>query len=162
MLRQVRELSGVRVLVCLSLLAGTAFAAPPPAPNGSPRAEESEWVASGTVARAVQDAPATFDVEVVARGGFHVNAEYPLSFRPVPSSAADFAKPRFDRDDGLVLEPCAGDARDACRARLPIAFTPRTAGAFRVGGTLSFSVCSAEKCLIRKVDLAVPVEVAPR
>jgi hypothetical protein len=61
-----------------------------------------------------------------------------------------------------VLEPCAAGAAEACRARLPIAFTPRTAGPFSVGGTLSFSVCSAEKCLIRKVDLAVPVEVAPR
>ena len=162
MLRQVRQLSGVRALVGVSLLAGTAFAAPPPASNGSPRAEETEWVASGTVARAIQDAPATFDVEVVARGGFHVNEEYPLSFRPLPSPAVDFAKPRFDRDDGLVLEPCTAGARDACRARLPIAFTPRTAGAFSVGGTLSFSVCSAEKCLIKKVDLAVPVEVSPR
>jgi hypothetical protein len=142
----------------LLLLAGTAFAAP----NGSPRAEESEWVASGTVARAVRDAPATLDVELVARDGFHVNAEYPLSFRPLPSPAAEFPKPRFDRGDGLVLEPCAAGAGDACRARLPIAFTPRTAGAVSVGGTLSFSVCSAEKCLIRKVDLSVPVEVAPR
>jgi hypothetical protein len=152
----------VRAVACLLLLTGTALAAPPPAPNGSPRAEESEWVASGTVARAVRDAPATLDVELVARGGFHVNAEYPLSFRPLPSSTAEFAKPRFDRDDGLVLEPCAGGAGDACRARLPVAFTPRTAGAASVGGTLSFSVCSAERCLIRKVDLAVPVEVAPR
>ena len=162
MLGQVRELSTGRALVCLSLLATTALATPAPAPNGSPRAEESEWIASGSVARAVQNAPATFDVELVARGGFHVNEEYPLSFRPVSSPAADFAKPRFDRDDGLVLEPCAAGARDACRARLPIAFTPRTTGAVSVGGTLSFSVCSAEKCLIRKVDLAVPVEVSPR
>jgi hypothetical protein len=162
MLRQVRELSGVRALVCLPLLAGIAVAAPPPAPNGSPRAEESEWVASGTVTRAVRDAPATLDVELVVRGGFHVNAEYPLSFRPLPSTAAEFAKPRFDRGDGLVLEPCAAEAGDACRARLPVAFTPRTTGAVSVGGTLSFSVCSAEKCLIRKVDLAVPVDVAPR
>jgi hypothetical protein len=162
MLRQVRELSGGLAFVGLSLLANAAVAAPPAAPNGSPRAEESEWVASGTVARAVQGAPARFDVELVARGGFHVNEEYPLSFRPLPSAAADFAKPRFDRGDGLVLEPCAAGAAEACRARLPIAFTPRTAGAVSVGGTLSFSVCSAEKCLIRKVDLAVPVEVAPR
>jgi hypothetical protein len=152
----------VRALVCLLLLAAAALAAPPPAPNASPRAEEGEWIASGSVARAVQDAPTTLDVELVARGGFHVNAEYPLSFRPLPSPAAEFAKPRFDRGDGLVLEPCAAEATGACRARLPIAFTPRTAGALSVGGTLSFSVCSAEKCLIRKVDLAVPVEVTPR
>jgi hypothetical protein len=162
MLGQIRELSGVRALVCLALLAGAAIASPPHAPNGSPRAEDSEWVASGTVARAVQESPATLDVELVARGGFHVNEEYPLNFQPAPSAAADFAKPRFDRADGLVLEPCAAGAREACRARLPIAFTPRTAGAVSVGGTLSFSVCSAEKCLIRKVDLAVPVEVSPR
>jgi hypothetical protein len=162
MLRQVRELSIRRAFVCLSLLATAALATPAPTSNGAPRAEESEWVASGSVARAVQGAPATFDVEIVARAGFHVNDEYPLSFRPAPSSSAEFAKPRFDRADGLVLEPCTAGAREACRARLPVAFTPRTSGAVSVGGTLSFSVCSAEKCLIKKVDLAVPVEVAPR
>jgi len=131
------------------------------AQDGS-RSEAAEWVANARAGRAVAGAAARLEVEIAARGGFHINDEYPLNFRPTPSEGATFPKRRFDRDDGLALEPCATGGRDACVARLPVPFTPKEPGPLSLSGTVHFSVCNPEKCLIQKVELAVPVEVLER
>lgn len=105
--------------------------------------------------------PTRLEVELLAREGFHINPEYPLSFRAGDSEGASAAKPRFDRGDGLVLEPCASEPKFNCRARLPILFTAERAARVEVRGTLAFSVCDPNRCLIQKVPLAVAL-LAPR
>ncbi len=47
------------------------------------------------------------------------------------------------------------------QARLSVDLTPETAGPKSVGGTFSFSLCSAERCLVEKRELAANVVASP-
>lgn len=143
-------------LVLLTLAADPAAA---PAKAG-PSAQEKEWrVTTSVDGKPVAGQPAKVIVEIAALEDFHVNEEYPLSFRSKESSGVTFAKSKFGRADGLTEEKCKGSEKDHCVARLPVAFTAANAGSATVEGTMAFSVCNAEKCLIKKVELAVPVDV---
>ena len=42
---------------------------------------------------------------------------------------------------------------------LTVAFTPESAGKKKIAGQFSFSVCTDDKCLIEKRDLALDVQV---
>jgi hypothetical protein len=48
---------------------------------------------------------------------------------------------------------------DGKRASMPIPFSAASAGSFTIAGTLSFSTCTEDKCLIDKAHLAVMVDV---
>lgn len=148
----------MRALVPIALVA--LLAAPLPASSQGSDAAASAWTVSARAEPAALGKPAALGVRLVARDGFHINEEYPLNFRPATSAMVDFTKPRFDKEDGLVLEPCAAEGKDACSARLPVTFTAKASGTLTVAGTLNFSVCNPEKCLIEQVALAVPVDVA--
>lgn len=149
----------MRARGCISAAAGLWLAATGGALAQGARAEGSAWTAALEGDRATRGAPATVAVRVVARNGFKVNEEYPLHFVPAASETVTFAKTRFDRRDGLALEPCAPGKTDMCIARLPVAFTPTATGTLTIAGTLKFSVCDPERCLIEHVDLAAPIEV---
>jgi hypothetical protein len=128
-----------------------------------PSAEGPEWrVVARAKGPAVKGAPAKLEVELTSRGGFHVNEEYPLYFRPAPSEAVTFAKPRFDRGDGLAYERCSAEGKEACTATLPVTFQPKAPGKVLVEGTLAFSVCNPDRCLIEKVNLSVPIDAVER
>jgi hypothetical protein len=101
-------------------------------------------------------------ITLTARDGFHVNEEYPLSFRPAAVPELGLDKERYGKVDGLVLEPCEAGGKDACTAKLPVAFTPTASGTLTLAGTLAFSVCNPEKCLIEQAELGVPIDVAER
>ena len=45
------------------------------------------------------------------------------------------------------------------RATMTVALTPKTAGKHRLAGKFHFSICTDEKCLIEKRDLALELEV---
>jgi hypothetical protein len=56
-------------------------------------------------------------------------------------------------------------SRDAIRleeksASMKVDFTPESSGDKSVSGTFSFSLCSAERCLVEKRDLATTLPVA--
>jgi len=123
-------------------------------------AEATAWTATAAAGSGVRGEPGTAVITLTARGGFHVNEEYPLSFRPTAVPALGLAKQRYGKADGLVLEPCAAGSKDACTATLPVAFTPTATGTLTMAGTLSFSVCNPEKCLIEQAELGVPIDVA--
>jgi hypothetical protein len=108
----------------------------------------------------VRGSKAQLQVEVTTRAGFHLNDDYPLNFRSKASPSADFARPRIDRTDGIIFERCGTDTVHSCIARIPIIFTPKVVGAVEVGGTVAFSACNPDRCIIKKVDLTVPVQIS--
>jgi hypothetical protein len=124
------------------------------------RVEKPEYVVA--IAGPAQTGPgarSAFAVTVAARGTFHVNHEYPTSFRVDPPPAGvRFPREKIDRQTGVVLEPC-GAGQDACSARMLVPFVAGAAGEARLGGTLAFSVCDDERCLIEKVAVSLPVAI---
>lgn len=87
-------------------------------------------------------------VVLVAKAGFKVNPEYPIKFA-FEESAELVSEPKVLRKEQGTLEKT--------RAELRGVVTPRAAGARVVAGKLSFSVCTDERCLIEKRDLALTV-----
>jgi hypothetical protein len=102
---------------------------------------------------------ATARVIVRARGGFHVNRDYPMAFRPDPASLAAFGAERVALE-AAERTPCAEEPAEACRISAPLRFTVREPGEARLSGTVAFSVCTRELCRIEKVPAALAVTVA--
>jgi len=95
---------------------------------------------------------------VKATSGFHVNPEYPVTFKPEGFEAVKFTAERVQLTAGSKT-PCAEKAEDACSVEFPLSVTPEKAGPARLAGVFAFSVCSAEKCLIEKVPLTLAISV---
>ena len=107
-----------------------------------------------TAVRPGEAAAAT--VHVTARAGYHVTPEYPMSFRPGKESTVTFKSAR------LALTPatttaCQAEPSYTCALAVELPFTAPAQGEAVLAGTLHFSVCSAERCLIEKVPLLVRV-----
>jgi hypothetical protein len=137
-------LKGLLGLVLASGLAAGAEAGP------ASQAEKAEWsvrleAPAGKAAIAV--------LHLAARAGFHVNLEYPISFRPAPGSAAGAERVALQP---ASKEPCQGRSQETCAVRLELPLPAAGVGAAPVSGTLAFSVCSADRCLIEKVALSSP------
>jgi hypothetical protein len=154
------------VLVALALAAcqpsAPAQPAPPPLPAAPPAAvapgEPPPFeVALQPPAAARAGEAATARVVLRARGGFHVNRDYPMAFRPEPGSVAAFGAERVALGDGAERTPCAAEPEEACAVAAPLAFTLKEPGEARLAGTLAFSVCTKEICRIEKVPLALAV-----
>ena len=147
-------------LVLILLLPASASLPTVPAERGSrSRVEGAEWVVVGRpVGPAVRGSKAELEVEVTTRAGYHLNDDYPLNFQSKASPSAAFARPRVDRADGVRFERCEAEPAHSCIARIPVAFTPKVFGAVEVGGTVAFSACNPDRCIIKKVDLTVPVQ----
>jgi pyruvate/2-oxoglutarate dehydrogenase complex dihydrolipoamide acyltransferase (E2) component len=91
------------------------------------------------------------EAEIVlnAKARFHVNNQYPYMFKVKEAPGLKFANLVVAKD--LVkIEPT--------KATVPVAFTPESAGKHTVAGQLSFSVCTDDKCMIEKRDLALEIE----
>jgi pyruvate/2-oxoglutarate dehydrogenase complex dihydrolipoamide acyltransferase (E2) component len=88
------------------------------------------------------------DVVLSAKPPYHVNDKYPYKFKLKEAPGLTFANMIVTKD--LVkFEPA--------RATVPVAFTP-SAGKHTLSGQLSFSVCTDDKCMIEKRDLALEIE----
>jgi hypothetical protein len=101
--------------------------------------------------------PATAWVIVEARGAYHLNRDYPMSFRRDATATVTFEGERVALGDGAAHTPCADHPGDGCGVSAPLRFTARAAGEARLAGTVAFSVCNPERCLIEKVALAATV-----
>lgn len=165
MLRQVRQLS-LAALVLAGCTKESAPAAPPPAAAPAPVVEKKpapteeknyEVSLSSPALKAGQESSASV-ITVTATNGFHVNPEYPVSFRPEGSEAVKFSGERVALTAGTKT-PCAAKAEDACKVEFPLPLTPETAGPAKVAGVVAFSVCSEDKCLIEKVPLSLAIKV---
>lgn len=156
MRRQIRQLS----LLALALAACTKDPAPASKPEKKPVAQEGpayelNIAASGPWAAGKESNAA---VTVTAKPGFHVNPEYPVTFKPEGFEAVKFASERVALTPGTKT-PCADKAEDACKVEFPLPVTPEKAGPAKVAGIVAFSVCSADKCLIEKVPVTLAIAV---
>jgi hypothetical protein len=116
------------------------------------RAEAAPWtVALELPAPLRAGVPATASIRLAARAGHHVNLEYPAAFKPDERSTATFGGARV----ALAVtasSPCPGRPGETCEVALALPFTPG-AGRTRLSGTVLFSVCTAERCLIERIAL---------
>jgi len=91
------------------------------------------------------------EAEIVlnAKAPFHVNEKYPYKFKLKEAPGLKFPNLVVAKD-AVKLEPT--------RATVPVAFTPESAGKHTVAGQLSFSVCTEDKCMIEKRELALEID----
>lgn len=106
-------------------------------------------------------ATASFEIVVSAKSDFHVNPDYPTRFKAdADSDSVKYPSPKLDRskdDKPFVLDKCATDADHSCVMHVTVPFTAQASGAISVGGTLSFGLCNADKCLVEKAPLELPI-----
>jgi hypothetical protein len=140
-----------------ALLAGAEpqpATAAPPADRAAGEAFEVALVAPPAVRAGARG---TARVVLSARGPYHVNRDYPASFRPGAASTAIFPGARVALGDGAERTPCRDFPGEACTVSLPLPFTAAASGETRIAGVVAFSVCNPDRCLIEKVPLAVSV-----
>lgn len=103
---------------------------------------------------------AALKVNVVAKPGFKINDEYPHSFRPETDPAgAQFEAKRYELwNDQTERTACQDKPKDTCAFSATVPFGAGEKGAKRIAGTLAFSVCNPEVCLIEKVPVAVTLQ----
>lgn len=92
------------------------------------------------------------EIVITSKAPYHINDAYPYKFR-TPESAPEgvtYPKPLLVRADGKFDEKQG-------TFRLP--FVVSKAGKFKIGGTLSLSVCSTSNCIMEKVELELDVDV---
>ena len=94
---------------------------------------------------------AVFKVILTAAGGYKVNDEYPLKFQFTQTAKVLPKKATVRKEDAMLEKQ---------RAELPLPVTIESPGKHKVSGTLSFSVCTDERCLIEKRDLSVDVDAS--
>jgi hypothetical protein len=93
--------------------------------------------------------PATVEAVLVAKPPYHCNADYPHKFK-LGTAPAGLTYP----------EPTVKGAKVTPeRSVLAIPVRAQAAGKATVSGTLQFSVCNDERCLVEKRELALNLEV---
>jgi len=81
---------------------------------------------------------------------FHCNDKYPYKFKLKDSAGVKYAD-KVVKKDAVQLE--------RHRATMTVDFTPESAGKKTIAGKFLFSLCSADKCLVERRDLALDVNV---
>jgi hypothetical protein len=107
----------------------------------------STWLQADTPVAA--GTPGYVEAVLVANAPYHCNAEYPHKFK------LNAAPPGITYPEEVVR----GMAVTAERGVLRIPLSARQAGAATVSGTLSFSVCTEERCMVEKRELSLNLDV---
>jgi hypothetical protein len=92
--------------------------------------------------------PATVEIQVDTKSGYHVNDKYPYKFKPTASPGVAYATPTFSAESVKLEEK---------RATMTVRFTPEGKGDKAIAGLFAFSLCSADQCLIEKRDVLLHV-----
>jgi hypothetical protein len=88
------------------------------------------------------------EILLTAKAPFHVNDKYPYKFKAKEGAGVKFSAPVTSKE-AVKLE--------AMKATMTVGFTPESAGKHVLAGVFSFSVCTDDKCLIEKRDLALEI-----
>lgn len=117
--------------------------------RGSVVSEEafSTWLQLAAPAKA--GAPVQLEAVLIAKPPYHCNPEYPHKFK-LSAAPAGLAYPE-ETVRGMKVTPE--------RSVLAIPVNAQSAGKPTVSGTLSFSVCTAERCMVEKRDLSLALDV---
>lgn len=131
-----------------SAAAPTAEAAAAP---GAPKVSDPAFDLSLEAPKAALKAgqAGTVEVVLVAKAPFHVNDKYPLKLKLKETPGVKYESLVIGKDAAKV---------EQMKAVMPVSFTPE-AGKRSVAGQLSFSVCTEDKCLMEKRDLALEISV---
>lgn len=141
-------------------------APPAPAAEGAPIAAAAGEAAPAAAAKVSDaafelslDAPkaspkagqaSTLEVVLVAKAPFHVNDKYPIKLKLKETPGIKYESLVIGKDAVKV---------EQMKAVVPVSFTPDGAGKRSVAGQLAFSVCTEDKCLMEKRDLALEINV---
>jgi len=106
----------------------------------------STWLQAAAPAKA--GAPVELEVVLTAKPPYHCNAEYPHKFKLNAAPGLSFPQ---ETVKGMRVTPE--------RSVLSVPVTATSAGKASISGTLSFSVCTEERCLVEKRDLALALDV---
>jgi hypothetical protein len=161
-MRRPRLVSAVSLALAACARGSTAEAPAPATPrdaHAGPLAEGEAWtVALDASGECRSGRPGSARLRIAAKAGYHVNLDYPTLFRPSGSAGIDFAADRVPLGAALTRVPCADLPEQACEVSAPVPFVVRANGPVRVAGTVAFSVCNPERCLIEKVPLALALD----
>jgi hypothetical protein len=126
--------------------AGEAAAAP-----GAPKVSDAAFELSLEAPKAALKAGQAGTVEVVllAKAPYHVNDKYPIKLKLKETPGVKYESLIIGKDAAKV---------EQMKAVMPVSFTPE-AGKRSVAGQLAFSVCTEDKCLMEKRDLALEISV---
>jgi hypothetical protein len=92
----------------------------------------------------------TVEVVLLAKAPFHVNDKYPIKLKLKETPGIKYESLVIGKDAAKI---------EQMKAVVPVSFTPDGAGKRSVAGQLAFSVCTDDKCLMEKRDLALEVNV---
>lgn len=87
-------------------------------------------------------------IELLPLNGYKVNEEYPIKFVFSEQESVSLESPVLKKEQGQV---------SAKEAQLKGRVQVKAPGQVKLGGTLSFSVCTEERCLIEKRNLVLEV-----
>jgi hypothetical protein len=107
----------------------------------------STWLQAESPAKA--GGPITVEAVLTAKPPYHCNAEYPHKFK-LNAAPAGLSYPE-ETVRGMKVTPE--------RSVLAIPVKAEAAGKPTISGTLSFSVCTAERCMVEKRDLSLALDV---
>lgn len=126
--------------------------APPPPAEARPSWEEANFTlnASATGPYA-PNAAGTFELRLDARGGFHVNREYPWMVTVTTPTGVTTPSATIE-GGGITLEEAS--------ARIPVSFTATAPGTHRITCAVDFGICTEENCQFETRNVAVDVVVA--
>jgi hypothetical protein len=119
--------------------------------SGKPKVSGEGFDVSLEAPKASLKAGQAGSVEAVllAKAPFHVNDKYPIKLKLKETPGVKYENLTIGKDS-VKLENM--------KAVVPVSFTPE-AGKRTIAGTLAFSVCTEDKCLMEKQDLALEVVV---
>lgn len=93
----------------------------------------------------------TVEVTLVPKGAYKINAQFPVKFKVSEGTeGVTYSKPLLKREDGSF---------DEKKGSFKVPFVASKAGKAKIGGVLSFSVCSDANCVMDKKELEVAVDV---
>jgi len=107
----------------------------------------SAWLQAASPAKA--GAPVQLEAVLVAKAPYHCNPEYPHKFK-FSAAPAGVSYPE-ETVKSMKVTPE--------RSVLAIPVNAQAAGKPTIAGTLSFSVCTEERCMVEKRDLSLALEV---
>ena len=93
--------------------------------------------------------PGEVTITLDAKPPFHINDKYPYKFKPKQEAGLKFPSPVIGKDAAKLEKQ---------RMTMAVAFVPESPGKHKLSGVLAFSVCTDDKCLIEKRDLAFDVQ----
>lgn len=102
------------------------------------------------VGRYARGRSGTSEIVLVARGSYKVNDKYPFKF--------EFARGGSIEPEKRVVGAEAMELGKK-QATMRLAFTPQAAGRAEVAGQFRFSVCTEDRCLVERQELALGIDV---